>query len=107
MVKVTDSYLACYEFDPSTTEDPPCKGAMLKRHPRHSTMVENYEFYYRKGKNTVQAGKKLTNVYREDVLKVRQCQNWFAKFRSGNFDVEDAPRSGRLVEVDKDDNGIS
>ncbi|GFX45459.1 histone-lysine N-methyltransferase SETMAR [Trichonephila clavipes] len=31
-----------------------------------------------------------------------QCQNWFAKFRSGNFDVEDAPRSGRRVEADKD-----
>ncbi|GFX69551.1 histone-lysine N-methyltransferase SETMAR [Trichonephila clavipes] len=26
----------------------------------------------------------------------------FAKFRSGNFDVEDAPRSGRPVEADKD-----
>ncbi|GFV73641.1 histone-lysine N-methyltransferase SETMAR [Trichonephila clavipes] len=38
----------------------------------------------------------------EDVLTVRQCQNWFVKFRYGNFDVEDAPRSGRAVEADKD-----
>ncbi|GFU65941.1 histone-lysine N-methyltransferase SETMAR [Trichonephila clavipes] len=53
-------------------------------------------FYYRKGKNAVQARKKLTDVYGEGVL------NWFAKFRSGNFDVEDAPRSGRPVEADKD-----
>ncbi|GFY01709.1 histone-lysine N-methyltransferase SETMAR [Trichonephila clavipes] len=45
--------------------------------------------------------KKLTDVYGEGVLSVRQFQNWFAKFRSGNFDVEDAPRSGRPVEVDK------
>ena len=37
-------------------------------------------------------------MYGEDVLTERQCQNWFAKFRSGNFDVEDAPRSGRPVE---------
>ncbi|GFT10031.1 histone-lysine N-methyltransferase SETMAR [Trichonephila clavipes] len=56
----------------------------------------------RKGKNAVQARKKLTGVYGEGVLTVRQCQNWFAKFRSGNFDVEDAPRSGRPVEADKD-----
>ncbi|GFX39873.1 mariner transposase [Trichonephila clavipes] len=56
----------------------------------------------RKGKNAVQARKKLTNVYGEGVLTVHQCQNWFAKFRSGNFDVEDAPRSGRPVEADKD-----
>jgi len=41
-------------------------------------------------------------VYGEDVLTERQCQNWFAKFRSGNFDVEDAPRSGRPVEADED-----
>ncbi|GFY02127.1 histone-lysine N-methyltransferase SETMAR [Trichonephila clavipes] len=52
---------------------------------------------FEKGKNAVQAKKKLTDVYREGVLAVRQCQNWFAKFRSGNFDVEDAPRSGRLL----------
>ncbi|GFY32719.1 mariner Mos1 transposase [Trichonephila clavipes] len=60
------------------------------------------QFYYRKGKNAVQARKKLTDVYGEGVLTVRQCQNWFAKFRSGNFDVEDAPRSGKPVEADKD-----
>ncbi|GFU77571.1 hypothetical protein TNCV_3499431 [Trichonephila clavipes] len=28
VVKVTDSWLACHEFEPSTTEDPPCRGAM-------------------------------------------------------------------------------
>ncbi|GFS72400.1 histone-lysine N-methyltransferase SETMAR [Trichonephila clavipes] len=55
----------------------------------------------KKGNNAVQARKKLTDVY-GGVLTVRQCQNWFAKFRSGNFDVEDAPRSGRPVEADKD-----
>ncbi|GFV05543.1 histone-lysine N-methyltransferase SETMAR [Trichonephila clavipes] len=55
-----------------------------------------------KGKNAVQARKKLTDVYGEGVLTVRQCQNWFAKFRSGNFDAEDAPRLGRPVEADKD-----
>ncbi|GFX26454.1 histone-lysine N-methyltransferase SETMAR [Trichonephila clavipes] len=53
-------------------------------------------------KNAVQARKKLIYVYGKGVLTVRQCQNWFAKFRSGNFDVEDAPRSGRPVEADKD-----
>ncbi|XP_047362644.1 histone-lysine N-methyltransferase SETMAR-like [Vespa velutina] len=59
-------------------------------------------FYYRKGKNAVQARKKLTDVYGQVVLTVRQCQNWFAKFRSGNFDVEDAPCFGRSVEADKE-----
>ncbi|GFX87501.1 mariner Mos1 transposase [Trichonephila clavipes] len=52
--------------------------------------------------NVPESRKKLTNVYGEGVLTVRQCQNWFVKFRFGNFDVEDAPRSGRPVDADKD-----
>ncbi|XP_046817450.1 histone-lysine N-methyltransferase SETMAR-like [Vespa crabro] len=60
-----------------------------KQHFRHILL-----FYYRKGKNAIQTRKKLTDMYGKDVLTVRQCQNWFAKFRSGNFDVEDTPRSG-------------
>ncbi|GFX58596.1 histone-lysine N-methyltransferase SETMAR [Trichonephila clavipes] len=68
-----------------------------KQHFRHILLL-----YYIKGKNAVQARKKLTDVYGEGVLTVRQCQNWFAKFRCGDFDVEDAPRSGWLDEADKD-----
>jgi len=68
-----------------------------KQHLRHILL-----FYFRKGKSAVQARKKLLDVYGEDVLTQRQCQNWFTKFRSGNFDVEDAPRSGRPVEADED-----
>ncbi|GFU34524.1 histone-lysine N-methyltransferase SETMAR [Trichonephila clavipes] len=68
-----------------------------KQHFRHILL-----FYYRKSKNAVQTRKKLTNVYGKGMLTVRQCQNWFAKFRSGNFAVEDAPRSERPVEADKD-----
>jgi transposase len=30
------------------------------------------------------------------------CRKWFARFRAGNFDLDDAPRSGRPVEVDDD-----
>ena len=75
----------------------PIKYESEKQHFRHILL-----FYYRKGKNAVQARKKLSDVYGEDVLTERQCQNWFAKFRSGNFDVEDAPRSGRPVEADED-----
>ncbi|GFV60362.1 histone-lysine N-methyltransferase SETMAR [Trichonephila clavipes] len=68
-----------------------------KQHFRHILL-----FYYRKGKNAVQARKKLTDVYGEGVLTVGQCQKWFAKFRSDNFDVEDTPHWGRPVEADKD-----
>lgn len=68
-----------------------------KEHFRHILL-----FYYRKGKNAVQARKKLCEIYGEGILTVRQCQNWFSKFRSDNFDIKDAPRPGRPVEADED-----
>ena len=32
----------------------------------------------------------------------RTCQKWFVKFHAGDFSLDDAPRSGRPVEVDSD-----
>lgn len=58
-------------------------------------------YYFRKGKNASQAHKKLCAVYGNEALKERQCQNWFAKFRSGDFSLKNAQRSGRPVEVDE------
>ena len=50
----------------------------------------------------MQARKKLYGVHGEKSLTERQCQNWFARFRSGHFHLKDAPRSGRPTEVDND-----
>ena len=50
----------------------------------------------------MQARKKLYDVYGKKSLTERQCQNWFARFRSGYFYVKDAPRSGRPNEVEDD-----
>ena len=54
-------------------------------------------FYFRKGKNAAQAHRKLYGVYGYESLNERQCQNWFARFRSGNFNVKDEPRPGRPI----------
>lgn len=59
-------------------------------------------FYFSKGKNARQACEKLRKVYGDDALQERQCQNWFKKFRAGDFDLKDAPRSGKPTEVDDD-----
>lgn len=58
-------------------------------------------YYFRKGKNASQAHKKLFAVYGNKALKERQCQNWFAKFRSYDFSLKNLQRSGRPVEVDE------
>ena len=48
----------------------------------------------------MQARKKLYDVCGEKPLTERQCQDWFAHFRFGDFHLKDAPRSGRPIEVD-------
>ena len=75
-------------------------GALLNVESNKQHFPHILLFYYRKGKNSVQARKKLTDMSGEDVLIVRQ--NWFAKCRSGNFLVEDALRSERPVKADED-----
>ena len=60
-------------------------------------------FYFRKGKNAAQAHRKLCSVYRDECLSERQCQNLFAHFRFGNFDVKDEPRPGWLIVQKVDD----
>ena len=53
---------------------------------------------FRQGKNATKA----TSMYGMDALNVRVCQKWFAKFRSGDFDLEDKERSERPQELETD-----
>ncbi|CAH2264971.1 jg5038 [Pararge aegeria aegeria] len=55
------------------------------------------KFYYKIGKNAMQAAKKICDVYGPSAATVRVAQIWFKRFQSGNFDVKDAPRSGRRI----------
>ena len=41
-------------------------------------------------------------MYGEGAVTDQTCQNWFVKFRAGDFSLDDAPWSGRPVEVDRD-----
>ena len=59
-------------------------------------------FYFRNGKNAAQAAKKLRNVYSEEALNDRQCQNWLNKFQSRDFSIKDEQRSSRPNKVDDD-----
>ena len=38
----------------------------------------------------------------QGVLSIRTAQHWFDRFRNGNYELDDQPRSGRPPEVDKD-----
>ena len=43
----------------------------------------------------------ICEVY-SDAISVRQCQNWFTRFREGDVCLEDGPKSGRPEVVDND-----
>ena len=46
--------------------------------------------------------KKMCAVHGEGAVMDRTCQEWVAKLCAGDFPLDDAPRSGRPVEVDSD-----
>ncbi|XP_025264338.1 histone-lysine N-methyltransferase SETMAR-like [Camponotus floridanus] len=69
----------------------------FEEHIRHILL-----YYFKKGKKATEAREELRQVYGRNVIEKRQCQNWFARFRGGDFSVKDAHRSGRPSEIDDD-----
>ena len=59
-------------------------------------------YYFRKGKNAARTTNKICSVYEENSVAESTVRKWFAKFKANNFDLEDAPRSGRPSTIDDD-----
>ena len=59
-------------------------------------------YYFKKGKNTteMQKGRNTSVQYGESTVTDWMCQKWFVKFHAGDFLLDNAPQSGRPVEVD-------
>ena len=57
-------------------------------------------YYFKKGKNATEMQKRIWAVYGERAVTDLTCQKWFAKFHAEDFSLDDAPWSGRPVEVD-------
>ena len=65
-----------------------------KQHFRHIMLS-----YFKKGKNATETQKKVCAVYGEGAVTDQTCQKWFAKFSARDFSLDNAPWSGRRVEV--------
>ncbi|GBN09646.1 Histone-lysine N-methyltransferase SETMAR, partial [Araneus ventricosus] len=42
----------------------------------------------------------ILSMIKRRLLRAHTVKVWFRKFKAGNFDIEDEPRSGRPIEVD-------
>ena len=51
--------------------------------------------YFNRKKTTAESHRILVKVYGEDALAERTCQKWFARFKSGDFGLEDKERPGQ------------
>lgn len=51
-------------------------------------------FLFDMKKNAAEAHRMLSDTYGEDAPTERTCENWFSRFKSGNFDLKDKERSG-------------
>ncbi|GFV70234.1 histone-lysine N-methyltransferase SETMAR [Trichonephila clavipes] len=61
------------------------------------------QFFFDKDENASQVAEIAKGVYGADTVTANYVQFWFRRFRSGIFDIKDAPRTGRPVvkNVDK------
>ena len=59
-------------------------------------------FVFYRGQKAAEADRDICMVYGEGVIGESTARKWFAKFKNGNFDIDDTPRSGRPSEFDKD-----
>ena len=59
-----------------------------------------HEFHL--GRGATEATRNVCQTVGIDAVNLRTTQRWFAKFRQGEEDIEDQPRSGRPVEIDRE-----
>ena len=68
-----------------------------KQHFRHLLF-----FAFHRGQKVVEAARDIWMVYGEGVIGESTARKWFAKFKNGNFNIDDTPRSERPSEFDED-----
>ena len=59
-------------------------------------------FTFHRGQKAAEVAWDICMVYGEDVIGKSTERKWFAKFKNGNFDINDMPCSRRPSEFDED-----
>lgn len=67
----------------------------LENWRKKQNMREVLLFHFFAKKTAAESHRLLVEVYSEHSLSKRQCTNWFARFRSGDFEITDKQRPGQ------------
>lgn len=54
---------------------------------------------FRLGHKATEAANNICSTMGPGVLSIRTAQHWFDRFRNGNYELDDQPRSGRPIGV--------
>uniref|UniRef100_A0A0N5BH76 HTH_48 domain-containing protein n=1 Tax=Strongyloides papillosus TaxID=174720 RepID=A0A0N5BH76_STREA len=68
-----------------------------KQHFRHLLL-----FAFNRGQRVAEAVREICSVYGEDAIGWSTAKDWYRKFRNGNFDLQDSPRTGRPSSFDEE-----
>ena len=85
---VGDGERSCPDFRFEKMED-------LKTHLRHCLLFE-----HQSGHTAVEAYWSICHALGQEAVSKRTCGHWFHRFNTGDYSLEDHPRSGRPLEVD-------
>ena len=59
-------------------------------------------FAFHRDQTAAAVARNICDVYGEGVIGVSTAQKWFAKFKNGDFDLDDTPRTGRPSEFNEE-----
>ena len=78
--------------------------ALAKREPTieidRDTLRTCLFYEFRLGEKETVAHRRLCQAFGEGVVSEKTCFNWFNRFKSGDYNMDDKPRSGRPPELD-------
>lgn len=76
---------------------------MSKYEPTKQHLREAMLLYFNQKKSAAECHRLLSETYPEHSISNSVCKKWFARFKSGDFDVEDKERPGQMKKFEDEE----
>ena len=78
-----------------------CSHFSIEDECKKATFSAYYILLFQERKKATEMQKKKKFMCGKGTVTDWMCSQWFVKFHAGDFTLDDAPQSGRPVEVDR------